>query len=206
MFFVKDQFAFLGGSMSLTSEQVHWLFGLLLVVTAILLILRSLGFLNGRWPDYIIPLALAVFGIELAIDPLVHGEALPANYAGEMAQHFVISGVLLAASIAELLRVAKRGRTLWWRLPLAIALALTAGILWLHTQHDMGPPTLLLTTQHRMIGTTIAAAALAVLFTAVRDNAEDDDKSIALPLLILALGVQLLAYTEASNLPGMTAH
>jgi hypothetical protein len=50
-----------------------------------------------------------------------------------------------------------------------------------------------------MIGTTLAAAALAVLFTAVREKVQNSDEKIALPLLILVLGVQLLIYTEGSN-------
>ena len=103
--------------MNLTSEQVHWILGAVLAAAGLLLIFRSLALLKGRWVDYVVPSTLVLVGIELALDPLVHGEAAPAGYAAEVTQHFILSGLLLASSIFEFLRVARRRRSLAWRLP-----------------------------------------------------------------------------------------
>lgn len=192
--------------MNLTSEQVHWIFGAALIVTAVLLLLRARAILKGGWTDYIVPSALAVFGIEFALDPLVHGEAAPQNYAAEMYQHFIVSAALIVASGAEFLRLARAGRSFLWRLPLVTALAVAAGIFMLHAQHDAPAGMLLLMTQHRMIGSTLAVAALAALLDAVPATEQDEFRSTALPLLILVLGVQLLFYTEGSNLFGGASH
>jgi hypothetical protein len=143
--------------LSFTSEQVHWIFGAVLAATGTLLLLRAVSVLKDRWPDYIVPSALAVFGAEFALDPVVHGEAMPANYAAEMTQHLVLSAVLLVASAAEFVRLARSGQSAAWRLPLVAALAITAGILALHAQHGQ-VPMLLLVTQHRMIAATLVAA------------------------------------------------
>ena len=86
--------------MGLTSEQVHWIFGAALVIGALLLLMRALGRVAGRWVDFIMPGLLGLFGVELLLDPLVHGIAGPGNYAKETAQHFVLGGVLIAASAA----------------------------------------------------------------------------------------------------------
>lgn len=185
---------------------MHWIFGAALIVTAVLLLLRVRAILKGGWTDYIVPSALAIFGIEFALDPLVHGEAVPQNYAAEMSQHLLISVVLVLASAAEFLRLAQSRRSFAWRLPLVTALAVTAGIFMLHAQHDAPAGMLLLMTQHRMIGSTLAVTALAALLDAMPATEQDEVRSTALPLLILVLGVQLLFYTEGSNLFGGASH
>lgn len=186
--------------MGLTSEEVHWIFGLVLMAAAMLLLLRSLGRLRGRWVDYLIPGLLALFGVELFIDPLVHGAAAPEGYAREMTQHFVLGTLLVTAAAAELMRVLRKGEGLMWRLPLAAALLLSAGVFVFHAQHDANVPMLLLLTQHRMIGATMFVAALAVLFG--HTAGEDDKRSLAFPLLMLLLGAEFAIYTEGGSLFG----
>jgi heme A synthase len=61
---------------------------------------------------------------------------------------------------------------------------------------------LLLMTQHRMIGATLAVSALAALLAAAPGTAEEERRSPAFPLLLLVLGAQLLFYTEGSQLVG----
>lgn len=192
--------------MNLTSEQVHWIAGVVLIVTAALLLLRSVAVLQGRWLDYVVPAVLVLFAAELALDPLVHGKAMPANYAGEMSQHFIMSAVLAVAAAGELLRVATGQRSFAWRLPMMAALGLAAAIFALHAQHDAPAPMLLLVTQHRMIAATLAAAALAVLLAGRRDAAARDRAAPAFPLLMLVLGLQLLLYTEGSGLSSIGVH
>lgn len=186
--------------MGLTSEEVHWIFGLVLMAAALLLLLRSLGRLRGRWVDYLIPALLALFGVELFIDPLVHGAAAPGGYAREMSQHFVLGALLVVAAAAELARVFRKGEGLMWRLPLAAALVLSAGVFVFHAQHDANVPMLLLLTQHRMIGATLFVAALAVLLGPSADA--DEKRSLAFPLLMLLLGAEFAIYTEGGSLFG----
>ena len=186
--------------MGLTSEEVHRIFGLVLMAAALLLLLRSLGRLRGRWVDYLVPALLALFGVELFIDPLVHGAAAPEGYAREMAQHFVLGALLVAAAAAELMRVFRKGEGLTWRLPLAVALLLSAGVFVFHAQHDANVPMLLLLTQHRMIGATLFVASLAVLLGPSVDA--DEKRSLAFPLLMLLLGAEFAIYTEGGSLLG----
>lgn len=186
--------------MELTSEQVHWIFGGVLVVAAALLALRDVKRLD--WPklDYLLPGLLALFGIEMLLDPLVHGSAAPGNYEAETAQHFTLGILLIATSVAELFRVARGWQGLAARLPLAGALVAAAGTFLFHAQHDSAAPMILLVTQHRMIGATLAVAALAVIIG--QRNGRAGAHPPALAMLLLLLGAQLLVYTEG----GMAVH
>lgn len=185
----------------LTSEQVHWIFGAALVAGAALLVLRATGRVQGRWVDFVVPTLLLLFGIELLIDPLVHGTAAPGNYSRETAQHFGLGGLLIATAAAELIRAFRRLDSFAWRLPLVIALLVSAGVFLFHAQHDADVPMLLLMTQHRVIGATLAVAALAVLLTSPTE-ADKARRPLAFPLLILVLGLEFLIYTEGNSLFG----
>jgi len=44
--------------MNLTSEQVHWVFGAVLSLLPIPLLLDELAVIDGRWPSFIVPIAL----------------------------------------------------------------------------------------------------------------------------------------------------
>lgn len=190
--------------MGLTSEQVHWLFGGVLAGASILLILRDAGRIDWRSLDYLVPALLALLGIELLLDPLVHGDAAPTNYGMETAQHFALGILLVATSGAELVRVRRGGEGLAWRLPLAFALLIAAANFIFHAQHDSAAPMILLMTQHRMIGATLGVAALAVLVG--RRDVRSRLHHPAFPLLMLLLGAQLLIYTEGNSLiPGGTS-
>lgn len=184
--------------MGLTSEQVHWIFGGVLVAASALFLLRDSGRLGWRWLDYLLPGLLALFGIELLLDPLVHGDAAPANYAAETAQHFTLGLLLIATSGAELLRVLRNWQGTAARLPLTAALAAAAATFLVHAQHDSGAPMILLVTQHRMIAATLAVAAAAVLFGA-SGRQQGADRPSPLSLLMLLLGLQLLIYNETAS-------
>lgn len=186
--------------MNLTSEQVHWIFGgVLLLVTAVL-ILRDAGRIRARWVDYLVPGLLFAFGIEMLVDPLVHGAAAPANYAAETAQHFGLGMLLIGAAGAELLRTWRKGEGLLWRLPLAAAAAVAAVAFWLHAQHDSGAPMILLVTQHRMIAVSLAVTAVAALIGFPTSRETRQPPAIAFLMVVLAL--QLLVYTEGGSLFG----
>lgn len=186
--------------MNLTSEQVHWIFGAVLLAVTAALILRDAGHLRARWIDYFVPALLAAFGLEMLFDPLVHGDALPANYAAETAQHFVLGLLLLGAAMAELMRTYRNGEGLLWRLPLAAALAVAAAAFWVHAQHDSSAPMILLVTQHRMIAATLAVAAVAAL--AGLGEGRPSRQPPALAFLAVLLALELLVYTEGGSLFG----
>ena len=187
--------------MNLTSEQVHWIFGGVLLAVTVVLILRDIGKVRARWIDYLVPALLAAFGVEMLLDPLVHGTAAPVNYAAETAQHFTLGLLLIGAAAAELLRTWRRGEGFLWRLPLAAAAAIAAVAFWVHAQHDSSAPMILLVTQHRMIAATLAVSAAAALigFPAAREKAQQPP---ALAFLMILLGLQLLVYTEGGSLFG----
>ena len=186
--------------MNLTSEQVHWIFGgVLLAVTAVL-ILRDTGRIRARCLDYLVPGLLLAFGIEMLFDPLVHGTSAPANYSAETAQHFALGLLLIGAAAAEFARTWRRGEGFLWRLPLAAAAAIAAVAFWAHAQHDSSAPMILLVTQHRMIAVTLAVSAVAALFGF--PEGRESRQPPALAFLMILLGLQLLVYTEGGSIFG----
>lgn len=189
--------------MNLTSEQVHWIFGAVLIATTTLLVLRDVGRLRGRWVDYFLPGLLGAFGLEMLVDPLVHGDAAPGNYGAETAQHFGLGLLLIGAAAAELVRTYRQARGFLWRLPLACALAIAAATFWFHAQHDSAAPMILLVTQHRMIAATLAVSAVAVLIGFA--GSKETRQPPAIAFLMIVLGAQLLIYTEGNSLFGAAA-
>lgn len=186
--------------MNLTSEQVHWIFGGVLIAATAVLILRDTGRISARWVDYLLPGLLAAFGIEMLVDPLVHGAATPANYQAETGQHFTLGLLLIAAAAAEAMRTWRGGTGFAWRLPLAAALAIAAAAFWFHAQHDSNAPMILLVTQHRMIAATLLVCAVAALIGF--SEAGRVRRPPALAFLAMILGLQLLVYSEGGSLFG----
>lgn len=190
--------------MELTSEQVHWAFGAGLIAVSLVTLMRCYGLIKGRWPDFISPTALFLFGTALILDPWLHGSAAPANYAAETAQHLALGLLLVLTSALELYRVARRREYWLWRLPLALALVGAAFVFLVHAQHDSEASMLLLVTQHRFIGATLLVLALAVLIPP--DARTTGAPSPAVPMLTFLLGLQLLIYTEGQSLFGVPEH
>ena len=187
--------------MGLTSEQVHWIVGGVLIAASALLILRAIG--KIQWPslDYLVPSLLALLGLQLALDPLIHGAAAPGGYAQETAQHLFLGLLLIATSLAELIRIRRGAEGLARRLPLAAALLIAAGMFLFHAQHDSDVPMLLLMTQHRMIGATLAVMAAIVLLDR-SDPLRAGTRSLGFALLTFLLGAELMIYTEGNSLFG----
>lgn len=187
-----------GIALDLTSEQVHWIFGAVLVGAAALLILRELGRLSTGWLDYVIPILLMLFGVELLVDPLVHGAAAPGNYSAETAQHFMLGLLLIASAGMEMLRLKRRAAGWLWRLPFGGTLMIAAGVFAFHAQHSSPAPMLLLMAQHRTIAATLALASLTFLLAPPREGRAP----AAFSALILLLGFELLLYTEGKTVFG----
>lgn len=186
--------------MGLTSEQVHWLYGAALAAMALAMLFHVRGLIAGRWPEFLIGGALLAVGLALVLDPFLHGDAAPANYAAETAQHLVLGLVLMAASALELYRARKDLRGRLWRLPLALALIFAGLTFLLHAQHDSPAPMLLLVTQHRIIAATLLVLVAAILLA---PPGRARDQGIAAPLLTLLLGLELLIYSEGDSLLGV---
>lgn len=187
--------------MGFTTEQVHWIFGGIILITGLLLLSRKLFAATGRWLDYIIPSVLAGLGILLALDPLVHGNTMPPDYGRQMLQHYILSGLLLVVAIIEFFRVARAAQGFVWRLPLILLLVAAALLFAFHDQGHAGGAMLLMTTQHRVFAATFAAAALALYFEAGVETMKQPQGETAFPLLVALLGVEFLVYTEGSMAP-----
>lgn len=187
--------------MELTSEQVHWGFGGVLIAASIPLILKAAGRIRWSALDYLVPSLLGLMGIELLLDPLVHGTAAPGGYAVESAQHFLLGALLIGTSLAELVRVKRGAEGVAWRLPLVGALLVAAGVFIFHAQHDSDVPMMLLMIQHRFIGATFAVMALAVFIDAAKVPS-GGGHALAFALLTLLLGIELVSYTEGNMLFG----
>jgi len=184
--------------MALTSEQVHWIYGAVLVSAAVLLIARESRRVEANWLDYVTPALLLLFGLELLVDPLVHGTALPTNYSAETTQHFALGLLLIGSAAAEMVRLGRGGEGWRWRLPFAATLVIAAGIFAFHAQHGGTSPMTLLVAQHRVIAATLALASLTFLFAPPATGRAPS----AFSILIVLLGLELLLYTEGNTVFG----
>lgn len=188
--------------MGMTSEQVHWLYGALLAAFSVPMLLHARGIVTSRWPEFTIGAALLLFGLGLIFDPFLHGSAAPGDYAAETAQHLTLGIALLLGSGFEFFRAATRRQTFLWRAPLVLALLAASLTFLVHAQHEADVSMLLLVTQHRFIAATLLVLAAAVLFAPVGDART---RGVALPLLTLLLGLELLVYTEGNSPFGVPA-
>lgn len=186
----------------MTSEQVHWLYGALLAAFSVPMLLHVRGIITSRWPEFTIGAALLLFGLGLIFDPFLHGSAGPSDYAAETAQHLTLGIVLLLGSGFELFRTATRRHTFLWRAPLVLALLAASLTFLVHAQHEAGVSMLLLVTQHRFIAATLLVLAAAVL---LGPGGDASARGVALPLLTLLLGLELLVYTEGNSPFGVPA-
>ena len=180
--------------MGLTSEQVHWLGGACFVVVALALIAHAAAPTRARWAPWLLPALLVGYGVESALDPFVHGGAIPPNYAAETAQHLVQGGAMLLAGVVEWARLRGRLRGARWGLATPVALLVLAVVFLRHAQHDASVPPAVLMVQHRAFAATLGVAALARAAAALAPGAVELRAGWLFPLL--AFGLQMLVYTE----------
>jgi hypothetical protein len=191
--------------MNLSSEQVHWIGGAAFTTVAVLLFLFHGGVLRIPWVPYLLPLLLIGYGIESFLDPLVHGSAIPKNYAAETAQHRVQGSFMLLAGIVEWLRLRGRLQGRMWALPLPLALSVLGLVFIFHAQHEAMVPPLVLSLQHRFFALALWMAAAAKVFEdRTRHRASLAAGAWLLPLLVF--GLAMLAYTEGGTLAGHAGH
>ena len=183
--------------MNLTSEHVHWIFGVFLTIVPIVLLLHHGGAMRARWPIFIIPVTFLLLSIEIVLEPLVHGNAAPAGYAPESAQHMMIATLALAIAMIETGRALGRLQAKVWAMALPSALVVIGLLFFFHAQHQADVPMLLLMTQHRIMGVTLIVAGIA---KAAGELTLKPELRIGWLLLILIFGIELLLYTEGQTL------
>lgn len=194
----------------LTSEQVHWIYGAAFLAGSGVLLAEESGAFHAPKLRYGVPVATMVAGGLLMIDPLLHGSAAPKNYGAETKQHLAMGGLLLAIGAVDLAHTSGRLEHWTWGLVLPAGMVAAGARLFFHAQHGDPGQHALLTTQHRILGATVAIAGVAKALSLVPDPDTDEARWPGFTtgwLLSLGLiGVELLLYTEGSPAPPKKQH
>lgn len=181
--------------MNFSSEQVHWIYGALISIVSVALIVINVRPYSSTRAQQLIVTTIFLLAFGLLIDPLIHGNRLPANYSLEMQQHNFLGVLLIGLGITEFLNLKKIINSSLWNLLLPLSL-LTAGIIFFfHAQHDSNVPMLLLMTQHRIYGITLIIAGICKLL-----SFKSSSFAISWLICLLIFGFELLLYTEGSML------
>lgn len=184
--------------MGLTSEQVHWIVGGLVSVFALVLILHQTGALQARPLRYLLGGGITALGVQVLLDPLIHGSAAPEGYGAETVQHMVQGVLILGVGVVELLRAREKLRHRAWRFGLPVGLAFVALVFLFHAQHKAEGPMVLLVVQHRILGATLLVAGAA---KALGELDREATRSFAVTWLVVLLiaGLELLLYSEGGT-------
>lgn len=184
--------------MNLDPVLVHQIFGVLIAAFAVVMLLREIDVLGGRWADYFPGSALLFAGGLLFVDPwLFHG----GDFGAEGHQHTWQGLLAVAAGAIETYRVRRKSEHALLELVIPVVLAgLGLGFLW-HQQHQTGDM-LLQTVQHRIMGATLLLAALIKLAANFRWR-DGQWARAGWALILLVFAFQLLLYTEVN---GHAAH
>lgn len=191
--------------MGLTSEQVHWILGGALIPLAFVLLLHDREVIRGRWPTRLLGLGLIIGGFAFIFDPFLHGSAAPKDYGAETAQHAVQGGVLLAIGAVDLLRSFGRLRATVFALVVPAGLVAMGVTFLLHAQHAAAGPAILLTQQHRIVGSTFVVAAAAKALADV-GGARTRPFATTWLVVLMLLGIEFALYTEGGGSAGHGGH
>ncbi|MCO6439930.1 MAG: hypothetical protein J5I81_02350 [Nitrococcus mobilis] len=186
--------------MDLSSEQVHWLLGVFLVLIVSPLILREIQVIRRQWPALLIPFALLIVGIELFLDPVIHGSAIPENYSKETSQHLLLSALLLSIGMVEGARCFGKLQAFLWAMVLPIGLFLAGILFFFHAQHGAHVSMLLLIVQHRIMGVTLVITAVTKAVAELRPRS---GLHAAWLIVIFIFSSELILYTEGSSVFGV---
>lgn len=199
------------GDGGISSETMHELYGGAILGLSTALILEETGAFDANGLRYAVPgLAIAAGGL-LTIDPLLHGSAAPKNYGAETRQHLLMGGLLVAVGSLDLAHEAAWLDHWSWGLALPAGLLATSAGFLFHAQHGDAAQHDLLTVQHRMLGATIAVAAVTKALAAVPapDAASERRWPAFQSAWMIAgglAGIQLLLYSEGSATSSAPAH
>lgn len=197
--------------LGLSSETVHKVYGVGILGISSALLLDEVGAYDRDELRYAVPGLALASGVLLTIDPLLHGKAAPSNYAAETRQHMLLGGLLLATGGVDLAHEAGWVDHWSWGLWLPAGLLATSASFFFHAQHGDPSQHALLGAQHRILGATVAVAAVAKGLSIVPDEAGDAPRWPELRSVWMAAaglaGIQLLLYTEGETpAPGHGGH
>lgn len=188
------------GTMALTSEQFHWIFGGFVASLGVVLFAAELSLLRHRAIGFALPVGLIIGGAMAAADPLLHGSTSNANPT-ETAQHIAFGIGMLAVGVIELQRARQRLARVAWSLALPLFLV-AVGIAFLrHAQHEAAAPPLVLIVQHRLQGIALITAGLAKAVVEIRGERAGSVRGAWLVALII-FGLEFLVYTESGGAAG----
>ena len=191
------------GSGGLSSEQVHWLYGGVILAGSAVLLAEESGAFNAPKLRYGVPIAVLAAGGLLAIDPLLHGSNAPKDYAAETKQHLFIAGVLLTVGAIDLAHEAGWLEHWTWGLALPAGMVAAGLRFFFHAQHGAPSKHALLTSQHRILGTTLVVAGIAKGLSMVPRSGTDELRwpgfSTGWLLPFALVGAELLLYTEDTS-------
>ena len=186
--------------LGLSSESVHKVYGAGVLGISGALLLEEVDGYELDELRYAVPGLALASGALLTIDPLLHGKAAPQNYAAETRQHMLLGGLLLATGGVDLAHEAGWIDHWSWGLWLPAGLLATSASFFFHAQHGDPSQHALLGAQHRILGATIAVAAVAKGLSMVPDETGDAPRWPELRAAWMAAaglaGIQLLLYTE----------
>ncbi len=186
--------------LGLSSETVHKVYGAGVLGISGALLLEEVGAYDRDELRYAVPGLALASGALLTIDPLLHGKAAPSNYAAETRQHMLLGGLLLATGGVDLAHEAGWVDHWSWGLWLPAGMLATSASFFFHAQHGDPSQHALLGAQHRILGATIAVAAVAKGLSMVPDETGDAPRWPELRSVWMAAaglaGIQLLLYTE----------
>jgi hypothetical protein len=184
--------------MNLSSEQVHWLGGVAVLIVAIGLLLHDLGVLSARGWRWLLPVFLVLYGLESFLDPWIHGTAAPENYGAESSQHIVQGTAMLGGGLVESLVLLGILKQRVWMLAVPISLVVLAVVFLVHEQHTARVPALVLEVQHRAFALTLfLTAVLRAMLLSSRPAVNALGRGWL--VLFLLFGLELLAYTEGGS-------
>ena len=196
--------------LGLSSETVHRVYGATILGLSTALLLEEVGAFTAPELRYSVPGLVIGAGGLLAIDPLLHGSAAPKDYARETRQHLLLGGLLLAVGGIDLGYEAGWLDHWTWGLALPAGMLATSTSFLFHAQHGDPAQHDLLGAQHRILGATIAVAAIAKGLSAVPAEGGDEPRwpEFRSAWMVAAglAGVQLLLYTEGGVAPDHGEH
>lgn len=190
--------------MELTSEQVHWIDGAIVIAVTFFLLVSELRPFTFSWNRFLIPAGLLIFGIGLFFDPLFHGYNFLDTFGGEIRQHIWFGSVVLIAALIETAKAFGWLETNFWNIVFPVGLVLLGAGFFFHAQHSADGSALLLLTQHRIMGITLILAGIAKAI-AEFGGKEKEKFNLAWIVLLLLFGFELLLYTEGSPIFGNSA-
>ena len=184
--------------MNLDPILVHQIFGVLIAAFAVVMLLREIGSLGGRWAEYLPAAALLFVGALLFADPwLFHG----GDFGVEGHQHTLQGLLAVVAGAVEGYRVQRKSEHFLVLLVIPAVLAVLGIGFLRHHQHPTGDM-LLQTVQHRIMGATLLLAAVVKLAANFRWRNGQWARAGWL-LILLTFALQLLLYLEV---PGHAGH